>query len=238
METATDIAVLTETVVGGIDMDLTPYIAGVAFGSISGLGGVEGTPTAEMVVRIFDAAFDCCVPPPPLITTVTDTEGRYSVAGLPPGRYKVGISAPGQPAPALFAPDARTFETAMVYMIGDPADGTSRQNITDVNINLGPTGSVTRRALRADDTPVVGATVNLFQKLGDAGNWPLVASTVTDEDGQYSFAGLVPDIYQVCIVAEGIATPSCGGRGGLGLGLDVVVTAGQEATGIDILEAP
>jgi hypothetical protein len=113
-----------------------------------------------------------------------------------------------------------------------------RQNITDVNINIGPVGSVARSVRRPDDTPVVGATVNLFQKVGDAGNWPLVASTVTNEEGQYNFAGLVPDIYQVCIVAEGIAEPSCGGRGGQGLGLDVVVTAGQEATGIDILDVP
>jgi hypothetical protein len=88
-----------------------------------------------------------------------------------------------------------------------------------VNINFGPVGSVARTVRRPDDTPVVGATVNIHQRLGDAGNWPLIASTVTGAEGKYVFSGLVPDIYQVCIVAEGIAQPSCGGRGGLGLGI-------------------
>jgi hypothetical protein len=238
LETATDVVVMTGTTVGGINVDLTPYIAGVAYGSISGTVTVEGAPQPEMLVRVFDAGFDCCVAPPPLITTVTDTEGRFSVSGLPPGRYKVGVSAADQPAPALYAPDQRTFETAAAFVIGNPADGTSRQTITDVNVALGPVGSVARTVLRPDGTAVVGAIANLYQKLGDAGSWPLVASTQTDAEGKYAFTGLVPDIYQVCLVVEGIAQPSCGGRGGQGVGLDVVVTAGQEATGTDMLDVP
>lgn len=238
LETATDIAVLTEIVVGGIDIDLTPYLAGIAYGTIRGQVLAESVPQANLQVRVFDAGLDCCVAPLALIATVTDAEGRFSVAGLPPGRYKIGVSGADQPLPTIFAPDQRTFETAATYQIGNPADGASRQSITDVNIVMGPVGNLARTVRRPDDTPVVGATVNLFQKLGDPGSWPLVATTVTNADGQYAFVGVAPDIYQVCIVAEGIVQPSCGGRGGQGLGVDVVVTAGQEATGIDILDVP
>lgn len=238
LETATEIAVVTGTSVGNIIMDLTPYLAGVAYGSMSGVVTQDNVPQPDVLVRIYDAGGDCCVAPPPFLVTVTDAEGRFSVSALPPGRYKVGVGAADQPAATLYAPDQRTFETAVIYIIGNPADGISRQNVADVNVALVPVGSVARRVLRPDDTPVVGATVNLYQPLGEPGNWPLVASTQTNEEGRYAFAGVVPDIYQVCIVAEGIAAPNCGGRGGQGFGLDVVVSAGQEATGIDILDVP
>jgi 5-hydroxyisourate hydrolase-like protein (transthyretin family) len=238
LETATEISVMTGTSVGGIVMDLTPYIAGIAYGSISGQIVMEGAPQPDMVVMVYDAGGDCCIAPSPFVVTTTDAEGRYNVVGLPPGRYKVGVGAVDQANASLYAPDQRTYETATIYTIGHPADGVARQSITDVNIALGPVGSVARLVLRPDDSPVVGATVNLYQRLGDAGNWPLVATTQTDEEGRYRFAGVVPDIYQVCIVAAGMTEPSCGGRGGQGVGLDVLVTAGQEATGIDILDVP
>ena len=238
LETAADIAVMTGTNVSNIVMDLTPYLAGVAYGSLGGQVVQDGVPQPNMLVRVYDAGGDCCVAPLPLITTLTDGEGRFSVAGLPPGRYKVGIGPADQARPTLYAPEQRTFELALLYTIGNPADGVARQNVGDVNVALVPVGSVARRALRPDDRPLVGATVSLYQKVGDAGSWPLVASTLTNEEGRYSFASLLPDIYQVCIVAAGIAEPSCGGRGSQGIGLDVVVTAGQEATGIDILDVP
>jgi hypothetical protein len=173
-----------------------------------------------------------------VITAETDGEGHFTVGGLPAGRYKIGIALPDQSNAMLYAPDRRAYETAEIYTIGNPADQISRQVIDNVNVTLGATGSVSRTVRRPDDTPVAGLKVNLYQRLGDAGTFPLVASATTNDEGQYSFAGLVPDIYHVCIVVEGIAQPSCVGRGEAGMGLDVVVTADQEATGVDILDVP
>lgn len=235
LETAQEIEVVTGTTVGGIDIDLTPYFTALVYGSISGTVSAENGPQPGIQVFIFDAAYDCCIAPPPMITTETDGDGRFAVGGIPPGRYKIGIALPDQPNVALYAPDRRAYETAEIYVIGNPADQVSRQVIDNVNVTLGATGSVSRTVHRSDDTPVVGTKVNLYQRLGDPGAFPLVASTLTNEEGQYNFAGLVPDIYHVCIVAENIAQPSCTGRGEPGMGFDVVVTAGQEATGIDIL---
>jgi 5-hydroxyisourate hydrolase-like protein (transthyretin family) len=238
LETAAEVEVMTATVTGGIDFDLTPYLALVPYGTISGTVLASGAPQPDMRVQVYEAGFDCCNAPAPMLATTTDAEGRFSAGGLPPGSYKIGIRASDQPYSSFYAPDQRTFETAAVFVIGNPADGVARQVISDVNIVLGPTGSVARRVLRPDDTPVVGATVNLYQRLGEPGSFPLVASTLTNEEGRYGFAGLVPDIYQLCIVATGIAEPSCAGRGGLGMGFDVAVSEGQETTGIDILDVP
>jgi hypothetical protein len=238
LETATDITVVTGTVVGGITIDLAPYLAGLPYGRISGLVTRDGAPQPAIQVVVYQAGFDCCIAPPSFVTTLTDAEGRYSIGGLPPGQYKIGIGLPDQSHPILYAPDQRTFESATVFVIGDPADGTSRQVITDVNTSLVATGSIARRVLRPDDRPLVGATVNLYQRLGEPGQFPLVASTQTDEEGRYTFGSLVPDLYQLCIVAEGMGDPSCGGRGGLGMGFDVAVIADQETTGIDIVNVP
>jgi hypothetical protein len=238
LETAAEVAVMTATVTGGIDFDLTPYMAQVPYGTISGTVMASGAPQPDMLVRVYEAGFDCCIAPPPMLSTTTDAEGRFGAGGLPPGSYKIGVSVAGLPYSSFYAPDQRTFETAAVYIIGNPADGMARQVIGDANIILGPTGSVARRVLRPDDSPVVGATVNLYQRLGEPGAFPLVASTLTNEEGRYAFEGVVPDIYQVCIVAAGIAQPSCSGRGGLGIGFDVAVSEGQETTGIDILDVP
>ena len=97
---------------------------------------------------------------------------------------------------------------------------------------------MSRTVLRPDDTPVVGATVRLYQRVGAPGEFPLVASTVTDSEGVYTFGGLVPDTYQVCITVAGMTESTCGGRGGTGMGFDVVVTAGQQTTGIDVIDVP
>lgn len=238
LETAAEVAVMTGTITGSVDFDLTPYLAAVAYGSISGTVMQDGVPRPDMLVQVYEAGFDCCVAPPPLLTTETDAEGHFRIGGLPPGQYKIGVGLSDQVNPLLYAPDQRTFETAPIFVIGNPADGVSRQVVENVNVTLGPVGSMARRILRPDDSAVVGATVNLYQRVGEPGQFPLVASTVTDEEGRYAFGGLVPDIYHLCIVTEGITEPNCSGRGGVGIGIDVAVSESQETTGIDILDVP
>lgn len=240
LETAADVEALTGTVAGGIDIDLTPYFASVPYGTISGVVVVDGAPQPDMQVSVYAAGFDCCVAPAPLITTTTNAQGAYTISGLPTGQYKVGVRDPNQLYATIYAPDQPTFATATVFIIGNPADGVARQTIPDANGTLAAGGSVVRTVVRPDDTPVVGATVNLYQRVGDPAQfqYPLVASTLTNADGVYSFGGLVPNLYQVCIIAAGMTDATCGGGGGLGVGIDIVVAAGQEATGIDILDAP
>jgi hypothetical protein len=150
----------------------------------------------------------------------------------------VGVSTNDQPKPTLYAVGQPSYEFATKYLIGNPSDGLSSQTISDVNFTLGATGSISRTVIRPDNTPVVGAPVSIYQNVGDPGSWPLIASTQTDSAGHYAFAELMPGSYQICIAAEGLAESSCNGHDGKGKGVDVISTAGQQASGIDILDVP
>ncbi len=112
-------------------------------------------------------------------SVLTDSNGDYSIPGLSQGNYSVRAAAFG-------------YQTALQL-----AAVTSNQT-TIVNFDLqnqpgGIIGNVTDQTL----LPIVGATVDVFQ--GDL----LIASTLTDSNGNYVIPSLGPGDYSVIASAPG-----------------------------------
>jgi 5-hydroxyisourate hydrolase-like protein (transthyretin family) len=238
VQDAARITVTTGQTVSNVIYDLLPVVARQATGAISGTVTAGNAPRAGIRVEIYGFSPDCCTPPPPFAYALTDEAGRYTLGGLPAGSYKLGFVDPNETLATLYSGNSRIYETATTIQIGDPADGVSRQFVGGVDADLVMAGAVARTVYRLDETPVAGATVRIYQQVGEAGQFPLVATTTTDSAGRYGFIRLVPDTYHLCIAAPGIEVPSCAGRGGTGVGVEVPVEAGALTSGVDVIDAP
>lgn len=100
----------------------------------------------------------------------TDDEGRFAFDTLRPGMQRVEASAPG-------------YDTATQRL---PA------GLTDVRLSLRRTGEVVGRVVGPGSEPAPGATV----VLAGSGVWP-PRQTTTDEQGQFSVAGVPAGVYEV-----------------------------------------
>ncbi len=238
VEDAARITVTAGQTISNVVYDLLPALVAQPTGAISGTVTAGNAPRAGIRVEVYGFSPDCCTPPPPLAYALTDEAGRYVIGGLPIGTYKLGFIDPNETLATVYSGDSRIYETATAFQIGDPADGVSRQFVKGVDADMVMGGAVARTVYRADQTPVAEATVRVYQMVGDAGQYPLVATTTTDDAGRYGFIRLVPDTYHVCIAAVGIEETTCAGRNGTGVGVEVVVEAGALNSGVDIIEAP
>ena len=146
-----------------------------------------------------------------LATTLTDSVGQYSFTGLPAGSYEVrepaqpqgtvnGVTQAGTTnaqgggaggTPGTATPVATTPSAVSALVL--PAGGDSPDNNFLENV-VGPaiTGTVyldkdKDGTLAAPDTPLSGVTITLKDGVGN-----LIATTVTDGNGNYSFTGTYP----------------------------------------------
>lgn len=129
--------------------------------------------------------------------TRTDSEGRYRMTNLQPGRYRVAPIAP-----AHYDPDLSKWPLGRSIMLapGEEAE--------DVDFKLTRGGVVTGRVTDADGNPVVGESVRLASVVvGDDGmRQPSPEqSKPTDDRGVYRFYGLPAGSY---IVSVGTSTES------------------------------
>lgn len=237
VEDAARITVTAGQVISNVVYDLLPVVAAQPTGAISGTVTVGGAPRADIRIEAYGFSPDCCTPPPPLAYTLTDAEGRYVLGGLPAGTYKLGFIDPNETLATVYSGDTVIFEQAAAVEIANSNTGAS-QFVGGVDATMVMGGAVARSVRRADDTPVVGVLVRIYQIAGEAGQYPLVASTLTDADGRYVFIRLAPNTYHVCIEAAGIEPSTCAGRGGHGAGVEVQVQAGALTSGVDVVEAP
>ena len=121
-------------------------------------------------------------------SVVTDPRGQFEFARLPAGRYTVsatkaayvasiyGATHPGRPGiPVVLLPGARVSGLALSMIRGGVISG------------------IVRRSSRE---PFAGVAITTWRTSRD-GRWSKVASTVTDNRGEYRMAGLVPGDYVV-----------------------------------------
>ncbi len=226
-------------------------------GNRDGLQDKGESGLAGLTLRLLDAAANV------LATTTSDSNGGYQFCGLPAGgQYFVELqlaSSAWQFSPvdagsndALdsdFTPSGTTGRTPLITM------GAANDFTWDAGINLVPTPTPTPAPASLGDwvwhdadldglqdggePGLAGVTVTLYD-----GSGVVVATTVTDADGAYSFTGLAAGTYQV-----GFSTPegyvfSAAGQGldpaldsnpdpATGRTADIVLVAGQHDATID-----
>lgn len=151
-------------------------------GTVTGPGGV---PVVGMVVEAYDEYGDWTE-----IFAHTDTNGDYTIEGLPPGAYLVGTWNEQGLVDEWFddvvRPGNWSGEGATLVDVSD-ADA------TDKDFQLVQGRSISGRVTRSGGTPLPDVFVDVFDKYGE---W-LGLGTLTPGDGYYAIDGLAPGAYLI-----------------------------------------
>jgi len=121
--------------------------------------------------------------------TLSGADGKYAITDLPAGAYTVSATRTGY-APQSYG-QGRNIN-------GTPITVTNTQ-VGNIDMALVPGGSIVGRILDEDGTPFGGAVVDALVARYDNGADTLfsVASTLTDDRGEFRLFGLAPGQYYV-----------------------------------------
>ncbi len=192
------------------------------------LSGITGTVTdgrthqsiQGVEVTVYDASGT------PVPSAVTAVDGSYTVAGLPPGAYRVGFDASG------YQPQFYSGKTSLAR--GDPVTVNSGFTINGIDASLAPSlGSITGRATDASTgRPIRNIEVTVYDSQNTAVN-----TSCTAASGKYTVAGLIAGTYRVGFNddcgATGHLPQFYSGKSSLATADPVAVGAGSATTGID-----
>jgi hypothetical protein len=149
---------------------------------------------AQININSRDAGFGRAV--------ATDSEGRYELAGLPAGRYRLFVNKAG------FVPleygQARPFET------GKPLDITAGQLLEKIDFSLPRGSAITGRITDEFGDPVADVQVEALRYQFVSGERQLVSAgrgAQTDDLGAYRIYGLLPGDYIVRASMRGNMPP-------------------------------
>ena len=161
--------------------------APVATAALSGVVRAASAP-APAIARARVVAVSPALPQPRV--AITDTQGRYSFEKLPPGEYVVQASASGY---------ATRSHQQGANSPPPPVTLAPAQRLTGIDIELSRAGVIVGRILDEDNRPFVGASVDALASRMDANQATLVsmATTVTDDRGDFRLAGLPEGQYYV-----------------------------------------
>lgn len=145
---------------------------------------------------------------------LTASDGRYQIPDVPLGPQVIEVRKPGfRDGPAASGP-----------LVVDPAIGPAHTvwvaaQMPDVNFALTPTAAIRGSIALSTGDPAVAMVVNLARRTVQDGRsiWQLTATTKTNSDGSYRFAGLPEGDYIVstepAMDSDGAATVIAPGRG-------------------------
>jgi hypothetical protein len=134
---------------------------------------------------------------------LSGADGKYVLADLPAGSYTLTVTRTGY-APHTYG-QGRT-------LAGTPVVLAPAQRLANVDVALVPGGHISGRILDEDGTPFAGARVDALVSRFEGGMDALVsvASTQTDDRGQFRLHGLAPGQYYVSAADpafRSVATP-------------------------------
>jgi hypothetical protein len=129
----------------------------------------------------------------------TDAEGRYRVAGVPPGRYVIAPIAP-----------AYVLQEMSSFPPGKPLTLSAGDSVEDADFRVVRGGVVTGRVTDSDGNPVVAEPVQVASadsSNGELRTLPVFISNQndrsTDDRGVYRIYGLQPGRYRVSVGGDG-----------------------------------
>lgn len=144
-------------------------------GAVAGTVLAGGNPAAGATVDLFQGTTL-------LASTVTSSDGTYTLTGISPGTYTVRVTLTG-------------------YQIASVGVTVTAGATTTIDISLlSAQGTISGHVQTALLTPISGATIEVI----DGGN--VIASTTTDTQGDYTVSGLAPITYTVRAVSPGYQT--------------------------------
>ena len=163
------------------DIDFTLDAGGSISGTVTEANGVTPVPNAH----VWAENYECCGGGN---GAQTDETGSYTIAGLAPGNYRVGVHASESGLIRQFYTSTSDWEQATAVSV------TAGQDSPDIDFLLSAGGSISGRVLTADGgTPVTNADVwaNSYDCCG-GGN-----GARTDDQGNYVIRGLAAADYRV-----------------------------------------
>lgn len=158
----------------------------------------------------------------------TDTEGSYTISGLPSGRYKVRAEKNGYAT--------EFYEGVYSFDQATPIAVTAPETISGMDFFLEPGGSISGRVFKEDGaTPLRGARVWAYS---DDNSYHSYYSYVVTSDGSFTIPGIPSGNIYVQAAADGYVTEYYDGAYSTGAATPVTVDAPDAVSGIDFSMEP
>jgi hypothetical protein len=151
---------------------------------------------------------------------VTQSNGTYTITGLPAGTYTVEFYSCGTTGSYVL----QWYQGAAEQSTATSVAVANNQAVTGINATMQAPGTISGTVT---NQPVTGSIVSVVQ----GGNY--VTGVVPQTDGTYSIAGLTPGSYTVEFSASGSVTQWYNGASTEAAATPLTVGAGQSLTGIN-----
>ena len=137
----------------------------------------------------------------PLVTTLTDNEGHFSIDGLGADKYQLTAAKRGY----LSGYYEQHEEYSSAVVTGSTTGSDAYVKVEQLTFKLVPGGVIYGVVTDDGGDPVEGANVRLYQKSHDHGVGMRILSpqgTKTDDTGAFEFGGLTPGQYMIAVTAR------------------------------------
>ncbi len=136
----------------------------------------------------------------PAIGTQTDDKGKFILRDIPPGGYQLSAQRDGYLTTSTFRRGNLRMPARFTLARGE--------SITDVNFQLRPWSVISGEVRFEDGDPAVNIPVELYRQYHLRGRrgFARIASTRTNDRGEYRIHGLAPAAYFVAVSYEGDLT--------------------------------